>query len=441
MKKIFIGLFFYDPAPAEQKAGGTDVLLKEIKELGDNHTKGLNEVKTELKAVKDSVATEVKAAKTELQEEISAAKGEAQKATVKVDELEKKMNTAGAFGGNQNMKSLNEVIKTELEAKTDDIEKFSRKEVKSLSLELKGFDVKAVADVSTANVTGTTVWGAQYKPGIIMNPSTLTHVRSLLSVQPAGPGTDYYFMKENGAGEGSIAPTSEKKAAAATTQATGLLPAFDNDLVESSVKFETIGGYMPISRKAMKNVPNLIAFLQKRVPERLLDVEDAQILYGDGNSPNIKGILVAGNYTAGSGVGATILAEKLINDLSTFEDTYKRKANGIVLRPADYWNFFKNKATGSGEYDLPDNFSYVNGVLYISGVPVATTTALTANDYVIGDWNMGVDLLQQDSITLEFFEQDGTNIRTLQTTLRVIETIALPVYGSDYFMKGSSALA
>jgi hypothetical protein len=80
-------------------------------------------------------------------------------------------------------------------------------------------------------------------------------------------------------------------------------------------------------------------------------------------------------------------------------------------------------------------------VLYISGVPVATTTALTANDYVIGDWNMGVDLLQQDSITLEFFEQDGTNIRTLQTTLRVIETIALPVYGSDYFMKGSSALA
>jgi HK97 family phage major capsid protein len=439
MKKIFSGLFFYDPA-VETKGGGTDILVKEIKDLGENYTKGITEVKAEVKTVKDSIATEVKGAKDELQEEISKAKGEAQKASVKVDELEKKMNTAGHFSGG-NVKSLNEVIKTELEAKTDDIAKFAKKETNRLTLEIKGFDVKAVADVSTANVTGGSVWGAQYKPGIIMNPSTLTHVRSLLSVQPAGEGTDYYFMKENGNGEGAPANTAEKKAAAATNVGTGLLPSFDIDLIESSVKFETIGGVMPISRKAMKNVPGLIAFLQKRVPEKLLDVEDAQILYGDGTSPNIKGILTAGNFTAGSGIGATVLAEKIINDLSTFEDTYKRKANGIVVRPADYYSFFKQKASGSGEYDLPQGFVFVNGVLYILGIPVATTTALTANDYTLGDWNLGADLLQQDSITMEFFEQDGNNVKTLQTTLRVLETVALPVYGSDYFMKGSSSLA
>jgi HK97 family phage major capsid protein len=311
--------------------------------------------------------------------------------------------------------------------------------MKRLSIELKGFDQKAVADFSTANVTGGSVYGAQYRPGIVMNQNTATHVRQLLTVSPAGAGTDYYFMKESGAGEGSIAPTSEKGATAATTQATGLKPQFDLDLVESSVKFETIAGWMALSKKSINNIPGLISFLQKRVPEKLMDVEDAQVLYGSGTTPNIKGILTSGNFTAGSAAGATALIEKIINDLSSFEDTYKRIATGIVLRPSDYYSFFKNKASGSGEYDLPQGVSFVNGVLYILGVPVVKTTALTTNDYVVGDWANGAELLIQEGMKIEFFEQDGTNVRTNQVTLRVEETIALPVFGSDYFLKGSSA--
>jgi HK97 family phage major capsid protein len=198
---------------------------------------------------------------------------------------------------------------------------------------------------------------------------------------------------------------------------------------------------MPISRKSINNLPGLISFLQKRVPEKLMDVEDAQILYGDGTSPNIKGILTAGNFTAGSAAGTTATVEKIINDLSLFEDTYKRKASGITMRPADYYSFFKNKAAGSGEYDLPQGVVFVNGVLYILGIPVATTTALTAGDYVVGDWVNGAELLIQENMRLEFFEQDGTNVRTNQVTLRVEETIAVPVFGSDYFLKGSSLAA
>jgi hypothetical protein len=59
----------------------------------------------------------------------------------------------------------------------------------------------------------------------------------------------------------------------------------------------------------------------------------------------------------------------------------------------------------------------------------------------VGDFNLGAELLVQEAMALQFFEQDGTNVRTNQVTLRVEETIALPVYGSDYFIKGSSLLA
>jgi HK97 family phage major capsid protein len=396
------------------------------------------ELATQIKAVQDAMNSEVKKANdaTEaLQAEVKAVKEESAGLKAKVIELEKKGSRIP--GGGAEIKSFADVVKEAVEKDNDNLQKFIRGEKKSFAVEM---DIKAVADFSTANVTGGTVYGAQYRQGIITSPNQIGHVRDFIRVLPGDPtATDFYFMRENGAGEGAPAPTSEKKAAAATTQATGLKPQFDIDTVEASVKYENIAGFMVASKKSLRTIPGIMNFINMRVPQKLFDVEDAQVLYGDGTSPNIKGILVAGNFTAGSAAGATVLAEKIINDLSLLENTNKRMANFGVMRPNDWWGLFKNKAVTSGEYDLPQNVVFVNGTLYIGGVPFYKSTALTANDYFLGSSD-GAEILQGESIRVEFFEQDGTNVRTNQMTIRVEETIALPVYGDTFFVKGSSAL-
>ena len=58
-------------------------------------------------------------------------------------------------------------------------------------------------------------------------------------------------------------------------------------------------------------------------------------------------------------------------------------------------------------------------------------------DYVVGAWS-GAELKIQENMRLEFFDQDGTNVRTNQTTLRIEEVVALPIYGNNYFIKGSA---
>lgn len=365
-----------------------------------------------------------------LENEIADLKGELAASVKSIEILAVRVKNAKPETPAQPM-TFEKAISEAIEEKHDDIQKFTRGETKKLSIE-----VKAVADQSTANITGGSVWGSIYKPGIIMDPNQIGHIRQWMTPIQAGPGTDYYFMRENG-GEGAPAPTSEKKAAAATTQATGLKPQFDRDLVESSVKFETIAGFMVVSRKAMNNIPGFTQYLNTRLPEMLLDVEDANILYGDGNSPNIKGIFTTGNHTAATST-ATVFAEMLIDGISQLEDSEKRSASAIWVRPADYWDLFKNKAIGgSEEYDLPQNLVFANGQLYISGVPVYKTTALNAGDYMIGAAG-GADLMVQGGIMLEFFNQDGTNVRTNQVTVRVEETIAMPVYGDNYFIVGSN---
>jgi HK97 family phage major capsid protein len=323
-------------------------------------------------------------------------------------------------------KSFNDVLASAIEEKTDDFAKMARGErgMKSIGIEL---DLKAVGDMSVSNnITGGSVWGANYAPGIIEAPKRKVHMRQIMTGGAVGTGTDFYFMKQNGAGEGGAAFVAE---GAAKSQS-------DEDLIESSVKIETLAAYSRVTKKAMNNIPGFISFLQSRLVEKIAKAEDAAILYGDGNSPNPKGILIAGNFTV-SATTSTTLVEKLIDDISYLEDTAERNADTIVLRPADYYSFFKNKASGSGEFDLPFNVAIVNGQLFINGVKVVASTALTAGDYIVGDFANGAQFLTQESLRLEFFEQDSDNVTKNKVTVRIEESVALPVYGSDYFIKGT----
>ena len=379
------------------------------------------EIETQIKAVSDAI-TELKADKRI--EELKALLKEVQEAAAKNQPV---IDAFVAEGQKQplkkEVKSFNQVLADTITENTDEVMKFMRKEKKNLIIELK-----TVGDMTTGNVTGGTVYGSQFAPGIIEQPRRNLHVRQLIPTASAGPGNTYSFLRESGAGEGGIDTTAE----------TATKPQLDFDLVESSVNFETIAGWLRVTRKAMNNIPGFIAFLQSRLPEKLMRVEDEQILYGTGVTPDLKGIGVSGNFTAATST-APEMEEKLIDAISQLEDSNERNATGILVRPAAYYNFFKNKASGSGEYDLPKNFVFVNGVLYISGVPVFASTAVTTGDFFVGDWSMGAQFLVQEGMRLEFFEQDGTNVRENKTTVRIEEVVALPVYGSDFFIKGSDS--
>ncbi len=287
-------------------------------------------------------------------------------------------------------------------------------------------EMKVAGDMTTSNVTGTR-YGSIFQPGIIEAPGRKVHVRTLVPNGPLGPGNTYTFLRES-ATDGTIGTVAEGQSKAQV----------DFDFTEPSVNVETIAGYVRFTKKVMNNLPGFVAFLNNRLPELLLRAEDAQLLTGDGSTPNISGIMDSGNYTSATS-SATVLAEQLIDGLAQLEDDEDRNATGVLVRPVDYYGFFKNTASGSGEYDLPSNFVFVNGVLYVSGVPVFASTALTAGKYIVGDWQQGAQLLIQNAMRIEFFEQDADNVTKNKITARIEEDIAFPIYGDNYFIVGDVA--
>ena len=293
------------------------------------------------------------------------------------------------------------------------------KKGETLRLDLKDMTFGNAFTTAGASVT-------YVRPGIIELPKRKLHIRELLPGGGMGNKSTFDFAKEITGSGSPIAPTAEG----------ALKPQFGLALTETSVRAQWIAGFMKMSVNLLDDVEGMTTFLQSRLPEKLLRVEDEQILDGNGVGSNLLGLQSVGNFTAGA-AAVTNRAETLVNAISQLENL-NREANGILLNPADWYTLWLYKGSTSGDYTLPVNLvERIGGQMFIAGVPVFRSTAERALDYLVGDWTMGANLITREPARVEFFREDGTNVQTNQITVRIEERIALPVYGNDYFIYGS----
>lgn len=282
--------------------------------------------------------------------------------------------------------------------------------------------VKAVADMGiNVNVTNAGAYFTTVLPGIRTLPNRKVHMRQIM---PLGTmtGSSLTYMREVG-GEGTLTPVLEN----------GTKAQFDLDFIEITVPAEYIAGFLRVSRKMLDDMAAFRSYLQMRLMEMYLKVEDDQILNGTGTSPQLTGILpiaTAAIVTTGSNI------ERLIYAISQLEAT-DYSATGIVLNVAAYYWIALNKASGSGEYDLPGIVVIQNGQLYVAGVPVYKTTAIAQTQYLVGDWELGTQLFIREQPVVEFFDQDANNVTTNKITVRIEGRVAVAVYRAAAFVKGT----
>lgn len=133
---------------------------------------------------------------------------------------------------------------------------------------------------------------------------------------------------------------------------------------------------------------------------------------------------LADNAVAYSG-SKTIAVEKLIDAaFSQLLGNYMNPTH-VLLNPADYLQHVKlNKATGSGEYDLPNatltGFSPQGIESTVQVIPVPTLTAGTA--YVVSSPEF--EFINRLSPELRMFEQNSDNVEYNKVTFRVEEMVA-----------------
>jgi HK97 family phage major capsid protein len=284
------------------------------------------------------------------------------------------------------------------------------------------FEVKA--DMTTAaDFTGEVI-PADRVPGYKFDPTRLVHVRQLI---PNGSTTSdvVRFVKESGYSNG----------AAATSEGSTLAQS-DFDMTATDANVQKIGSYFRISEEMLNDTPQLTSYLSARAPEKLLEVEDNQILNGTGVAPQLSGIITdAADFAAGGFANAIESANEF--DVLTVALNQLALANYaadyIMINPTDFHKILLLKSS-QNEYLVKD---WNQGLQpRINGVPVVLSTAITSDKYLLGNFGMGTQLWVRDNVGVEFFKEDGTNVRDGFVTVRVQERVALTNYLPNAFVNG-----
>ena len=75
------------------------------------------------------------------------------------------------------------------------------------------------------------------------------------------------------------------------------------------------------------------------------------------------------------------------------------------------------------------------------GVPIAVNNEVNPGTFLVGNFGQAAQLWVRDNVSVEFFTEDGTNVRDGFVTVRVMERVALATYLPNGIIDGTFSTA
>lgn len=269
------------------------------------------------------------------------------------------------------------------------------------------FQTKAVANMTTANVTGTTP--QNFNLDIVKLPSQSVNIQEIVRTVSADTGTYTYTVE--GAGEGAIAANTEGTAKSQR----------DYDFTAIDVATDFIAGIARYSKKMRNNLSYIVNTIPMLLRRDYYKAENAAF----------QALLAAQATASAEIITGKTKAEMLINEIGKLQDADYDDTNLIIVKPTDYLSILK-----TAKMDLASAVTYEGGILRVAGVQVLKASSwLPANKYYVGDWSR-VSKIVTEGLSLEFSETEGSNFVNNNITARieaqvgfVVEQPAAVIYG------------
>lgn len=277
------------------------------------------------------------------------------------------------------------------------------------------FDVKTL----TSTITGGNIAQAFRYPQIIIPGQRALTVRDLLNVQPTGSNAIEY-VKESG-----FTNNAAPKAEAAEKPESALTFSLETESVR------TIAHWIAVSRQVLSDVSQLRAYIDTRLVYGLKTAEEDQILYGNGVSPNLNGIIPqATDYLWSSGsVGDTKL--DCIRRAMTVARLAHYPVDGIILHPSDWEDIELLKGT-DGKYVWISVTE--GGVTRLFRTPVVETTAINSGEALVGAFGLGAILWDREAATVRVAEQHEDFFIKNLVAILAEERVGLTVFRPEAFV-------
>lgn len=214
--------------------------------------------------------------------------------------------------------------------------------------------------------------------------------------------------------------------ATATTGTTGLKPESVLNFELATSPVQTIAHWIPVTNAMLADAPQIRGIIDNRLVYGLNQELEDQILSGDGNSPNLTGILASGLQTLGLSAGSTYGGQANVVDAAfaamlQVQVTGLARPNGFVFNPIDWAAVRLMRESAVTGNENPGAYLYgppsVAGPMTLWGRPVVEAIGMTQNTLLTGDFQLGCMLFDREQAGIRVGTIDDQFVRNMQTIL------------------------
>jgi len=274
------------------------------------------------------------------------------------------------------------------------------------------YGVKTVLDEAGFVPETTRIPGLMVKPGE-QQPSVASLFAAGRTVQ-----TTIVYMEETTT-TNAAAETAEKadkpESALAFTERTSLV--------------RKIATVLPVTSEMMEDAAQMADYVNGRLGQFISYREDSQLLVGDGNAPNLRGLLNVVNVQT-QAKGADPTPDAFFKAITKVATSSYLPADGGIIHPLD-WQDVRLLRTSDGVYIWGNPAD--SAVARIWGVPLVVTTAITQNTGIVGAFKAAGQIFRRSDVTFAVSDSHSDFFIKNQLMIRAEERLALVIYRPTAF--------
>jgi HK97 family phage major capsid protein len=382
----------------------SDLIIKAVED-------GIKSVETKLGAQLDSAIEKYEGqvstygkAQDEIRAEVKQLSAEFESA---VTELAQKMQNRGV--------SAPEMSAGEEFTKSEQFKALVTGQVQRARLEVKNTVVSA----------DTTVFPTQ-RPGVIRGDFAPLTIRELFTSIPVTSNM-----------VNSLREASFVNSAAEVAQAAAKAES-DATFEQYNVPITTVAHWIKVSNQLLADAPAIVAYIDTRARDGLAQRIDAQLLNGNGTSPNLSGLTDSGNFVAYTATVGDLLVDAINRAKWTLWAT-GNTPDTVIVNPAD-WGAMERTREGSGTgmylYGAPGS----NGMMNPFGLNIVISNNMTAGKFLVGAIANSTALYVRQGATVEMGYVNDDFTKNL-VTIRVEERLGLGVERPSALLYGDFTAA
>ena len=211
-------------------------------------------------------------------------------------------------------------------------------------------------------------------------------------------------------------------------------PEAANSFTLVNVPVVTLAHFIPASVQVLDDSPMLASHINGRLMYGLKLKEETQLLLGTGANGQLNGL-----YTQATAY--TVASPTRTNEIDILRDAIKQAQvaeympDFILLNPVDWFDIeIRKVGTGDARYVVgdPNNMRPMS----LWGLPVIVTNSIASGTFLIGS-SMAAEIADRQQAVVEASREDSTNFQKNMVTIRAEERLALCVFRTEAFIKGS----